>query len=54
MSNPYIKVVTCPEQGWDCVVAVFTDHVANEDIQKEWPKDQYVIHRMQLQNYVEA
>jgi hypothetical protein len=53
MSNPYVKVVTCPEQGWDCVVRVFTDHVSDADIRKEWPADQYVIHREQLRNIVE-
>ena len=51
--SKYVKVVTCPEQGWDCIVAVYTDHVSDNDIKKEWPENQYNIHRQPVENYVE-
>lgn len=46
MSEVY--VVTCPEQGWDCVIGVFKcDDVSKEQLQEVFPKHEYVIHYQQ-------
>ena len=43
MSEVY--VVTNPELGWDCVVAVFKcDDVSKESIKEVFPDNEYVIH----------
>lgn len=43
MSEVY--VVTCPEQGWDCVIGVFKcDDVSQESLEKVFPQTEYVIH----------
>ena len=40
-----VYVVTNPELGWDCVVAVFKcDDVSKESIKKVFPEGEYVIH----------
>lgn len=53
MDYQYIKVITNPEFGWNCVVKVYTDHVSDEDIKEKWPEDEYVISRMRVSNCVE-
>lgn len=43
MSEVY--VVTCPEQGWDCVIGVFKcDDVSKESLKEVFPEGEYVIH----------
>jgi len=47
MSNyKLVYVVTCPENGWDCVCGVFLDE---EKAREEYPnEDTYVIHQRRL------
>ena len=43
MSEVY--VVTNPERGWDCVIAVFNaDSVSKQHLEEVFSSDQYVIH----------
>lgn len=43
MSEVY--VVTCPENGWDCIVGVFKcDDVSKEHLEKVFPNSEYVVH----------
>lgn len=40
-----VTIVTNPELGWDCIVAVFkTDDISKESLEQVFPKDEYVIH----------
>lgn len=43
-----VIVVTKPELGWDCIVAVFkADDVSRQSLLKVFPTDQYVVHFIQ-------
>ena len=40
-----VCVITSPELGWDCVIAVYDyDEVSIDDLRKAYPPDSYVIH----------
>lgn len=39
-----VYIVTMPMLGWDCVVGVFDpEHVTKEQLEDEYPGDDYVI-----------
>lgn len=48
-----VRVVTCPELGWDCIVAVFDEIVAECHIEAMFPYPAYVITEMHLEFEVE-
>lgn len=53
MSNQ-VYVVTCPEMGWDCVVAVYnSDQVTLPDIKALFPSPEYVVTEMNVDIEVE-
>lgn len=40
-----VRVVTCPELGWDCVVGVFdVNTVSIEELLERFPHKEYVVH----------
>lgn len=49
----FVYVVTMPELGWDCVVGVFdSDKVSEDELLKEYPEDQYVIHDQSVRSEI--
>lgn len=47
-----VYVVTGLELGWDCVVAVYTDTVPLEELQKVYPEGEYVISEVALKSTI--
>lgn len=44
-----VYVVTCPDLGWDCVVAVYDESVSKEEIRANHPYPDYIIFEHQVQ-----
>jgi hypothetical protein len=44
-----VYVVTGPQLGWDCVVAVYTESVTLKTIKEEYPEPEYIISKMTLE-----
>lgn len=47
---PSVYVITCPEHGWDCVIAAFDTEEQAELFVEIMGHDQYVAHRVSLQS----
>lgn len=50
----YVYVVTGKDLGWNCVVGVWSESSENlERLKEEYPRTEYVIHKVLLEKYVQ-